>query len=217
MNPVLVAPSFLFRFSAPCYYQQDLWSKDGANLTPRHALTSFAALNGGREFAQVRMGWSEQGLAFRLTVKGKSEPPVSYPARLDASDAFGLWIDTRNTSGIHRASRFCHRFLFLPDGGDRKGDEAYGFMLRINRAKDDPKTYSSAMFPAKCSIKKTGYVLDGFVPSDALSGFDPVEYPRLGFFYAVADRELGWNTWSHGPEFPFAEDPSLWGTLELTK
>jgi hypothetical protein len=44
-----------------------------------------------------------------------------------------------------------------------------------------------------------------------------VEHPRLGFCYAVMDRELGWQTFTVGPEFPFAEDPSLWGTLELEK
>jgi hypothetical protein len=32
----------------------------------------------------------------------------------------------------------------------------------------------------------------------------------------VVDRELGWQTFTVGPEFPFVEDPSLWGTLELT-
>jgi len=31
----------------------------------------------------------------------------------------------------------------------------------------------------------------------------------------VIDRELGWQTCTMGPEFPFDEDPSLWGSLEL--
>jgi hypothetical protein len=33
----------------------------------------------------------------------------------------------------------------------------------------------------------------------------------------VIDRELGWQTFNVGPEFPFQDDPSLWGTLELVK
>jgi hypothetical protein len=37
----------------------------------------------------------------------------------------------------------------------------------------------------------------------------------LGFSYAVMDRELGWQTFTVASEFPFDEDPSLWGTLEL--
>jgi hypothetical protein len=43
-----------------------------------------------------------------------------------------------------------------------------------------------------------------------------VEHPRIGFYFAVMDRELGWQTFSLGPEFPFTADPSLWGTMELT-
>jgi hypothetical protein len=49
------------------------------------------------------------------------------------------------------------------------------------------------------------------------TGFDTEEHSRLGFSYAIVDRELGWQTFSVGPEFPIQEDPSLWGTLELTR
>jgi hypothetical protein len=62
-----------------------------------------------------------------------------------------------------------------------------------------------------------GYLLQACVPAEALTGFDPAEHGRLGFTYAVVDRELGWQTFSIGPEFPFVEDPSLWGTLELVR
>ena len=48
-----------------------------------------------------------------------------------------------------------------------------------------------------------------------MTGFDPEDHPRLGFSYAVTDREMGWQTFSVGPELPFISDPSLWGTLEL--
>jgi hypothetical protein len=41
------------------------------------------------------------------------------------------------------------------------------------------------------------------------------DHTRLGFNYAVIDRELGWQTFSLGQEYPIREDPSLWGTLEL--
>ena len=53
------------------------------------------------------------------------------------------------------------------------------------------------------------------IPADCLTGFDPADYPRLGFSYAVVDRELGWQTFSVGPEYPIQEDPTLWGTMEL--
>ncbi|MGC3967213.1 MAG: hypothetical protein QM775_07540 [Pirellulales bacterium] len=62
-----------------------------------------------------------------------------------------------------------------------------------------------------------GYLLDCLVTPQALTGWDPVENPRLGFTYAVIDREIGTQTFSCGPEFPYHEDPSLWATLELKR
>ena len=60
-----------------------------------------------------------------------------------------------------------------------------------------------------------GYALDAYIPAAALTGFDPDEHGQLGFMYAVLDRELGWQTFNLGPEFPILEDPSVWGTLDL--
>ncbi len=62
-----------------------------------------------------------------------------------------------------------------------------------------------------------GYVLSVFIPQAALTGFNPADHPRLGFTYFVFDRELGQQFFSVGSEFPFASDPSLWGTLELVR
>lgn len=216
MSTRLLSPTFLFRFSADCGYRRPLWSKtNGTDLDEAYRLPNLGGLNSQACFSEVRAGWSEEGIGFRLIVTGKSEPPETNPTRFESSDAIGIWIDTRNTQNIHRASRFCHRFLFLPAGGGRREEEAIGFMMRINRAKEDPKTFNSDFLPAKCTLNKRGYTLDGLIPAKQLSGFDPVEHHRIGFFYAVTDLQMGWNTWFNSPEFPFAEDPSLWGTLDL--
>ena len=50
-----------------------------------------------------------------------------------------------------------------------------------------------------------------------LTGFDPEEHPRLGFTYAVIDRELGEQTFGVGRPMPYQEDPGLWATLELVR
>lgn len=76
---------------------------------------------------------------------------------------------------------------------------------------------SLADVPLRVERIKGGYRLETFLPAAALNGFDPEEHPRLGFFYAVRDLEHGEQTLSVGTEFPFADDPSLWATLELVK
>jgi len=49
-----------------------------------------------------------------------------------------------------------------------------------------------------------------------MTGFDPQEHQKVGFTYAVIDRELGTQAFSCSEEFPYREDPSVWATLELT-
>jgi len=217
MTDQLVSPLFLFRVSVPCWYRRQLWSEDGASLEPRYRLPSFGELEGKSLFADLRMAWSEEGLAFQLTVIGKSHVPWCRADRLEDSDGLHVWIDTRDTRTIHRASMFCHRFSFLPFGTGSGLNSPVARIVPISRAKENPKTLSAGG-PRVCSEKRIGgYALGAMIPASALTGYDPEEYPRLGFSYAITDRELGWQTFTLGAEFPFTSDPSLWGTLELTR
>ncbi len=85
----------------------------------------------------------------------------------------------------------------------------------INRAKENARNVRPELLQAHREKRVDGYVLSAFIPAAALAGFDPSEHTRLGFTYALVDRELGTQTFSCSREFPFQEDPSLWGTLEL--
>jgi hypothetical protein len=216
MSEQLLPPPFLFRYSAPLRRHTPLWSASGANLPEACRLKSFGELEGKPMFADLRAAWSDEGLAFSLAVKGKSQPPWCRDTRIDESDGLQVWIDTRNTQTIHRAGRFCHRFAFLPQGAGRRLDEPVAALLAINRAKESPREIDQRQLRAVSQRTTDGYTLQAFIPTAALTGFAPADHPALGFCYAVIDRELGWQTFALGPEFPFDEDPSLWGTLELT-
>ena len=217
MTETLLAPNFLFRFSVPCRYKAELWSAKDAQLDEKYALPFFGELEGKRRYAELRAAWSEEGLAFSLTVIGKSQPPWCRDSRIEDSDGLQVWIDTRNTQNIHRAGRFCHRFAFLPIGSGRRLDEPVAVLLAINRAKESPREIESGALKIRCQRVNDGYLLEGFIPATALTGFSPADQPAIGFSYAVIDRELGWQTFSVGPELPFVEDPSLWGTLDLVR
>ena len=88
--------------------------------------------------------------------------------------------------------------------------------LLVDRAGKTPIRFARLL---KVTSQKRvgGYVLSAFIPAAALTGFNPADHPRLGFTYFVFDRELGQQYFSLGSEFPFASDPSLWGTLELVR
>jgi hypothetical protein len=215
MSEPLLPPRFLFRFAAPCLTRKPLWAANGAGLDERYRLLDCAQLDGAKPFAEVRTAWSEQGLALAVRVEGKRQAPWCRESRPDDSDGLRVWIDTRDTHNIHRASRFCHQFIFMPAGTGRGLDEPVAEQLLINRAKENARPVRPGVLQVRREKRVDGYVLEGFIPAVALTGFDPQENPRLGFTYAVVDRELGEQTWSCPGEFPYREDPSLWGTLEL--
>lgn len=216
MSEALIPPSFLFRLAVPCYYFDGKWTASGAKLTERHVITSFdAELNLGPRFAELRLGWNEKGLYIHLRATGKKQAPWCRNTRLEDSDGLSLLIDTRNTQNIHRAGRFCHRFVLLPQGSGRLLKDPTAELMEIQRAKESPKPAPKNSLKIVSEKRIDGYILQAFIGAAAITGFDPAEHPRLGFNYAVIDREIGWQTFSLDPSFPFLSDPSLWGTLVL--
>jgi hypothetical protein len=211
----LLPPRYLFRFGVPCRRWEGQWSARGIQLPEECRLPHFGELEGAPVLADVRVGWNEQGLAFNVRAEGKRHTPWCRAMQLDASDGLHVWIDTRDTHNIHRASRFCHRFVFLPCGGGSRGDDAVAGQLMIHRAKEQAKPAKSSQLSVRAKTTSGGYTLEAFIAAEALTGYDPAEHPRLGFMYAVTDRERGDQTFSVGKEFPYEEDPSVWGTLEL--
>jgi len=217
MTDSLLPSRFLFRFSVPCLYREKLWTAQGARLGAKYRLLSLAELEGGASMADVRAGWSEAGLAFTIRVHGKKQTPWCRTTRPEESDGVGLWIDTRDVHNIHRAGRFCHRFVFMPAGGGNRHDRPVAQWMPINRAREHPRAIKAGQIRLRSEILSDGYLLEVFLAAAALTGFDPGEHPRLGFTYAVVDRELGEQTFSVGSPMPYEEDPSLWGTLELVR
>jgi hypothetical protein len=214
MSNDLLTASFLFRFSAPIRKVDREW-RQNVPLGEDHRLPSFTALDDGRRFADVRAAWSERGLVFSVRVSGKKHPPWCRESRLDESDGFHVFIDTRDTKNIHRASRFCHHFVFLPSGGGQRLEQPVAEQVLINRARENANPVRPGMLQIQSEKRVDGYTIDCCVPAEALTGFDPEDYKRLGFFYAVVDRDLGEQMLAYSAEFPFQEDPSLWGTLDL--
>jgi len=216
MTEPLLPSTFLFRFACPFFHKRTMWSDDSVKLGDEHRLPSFGELEGNRIFADVRGGWNEQGLAFWVRVFGKKQLPWCRESRVEDSDCFQVWIDTRATQNIHRAGRFCHRFVFMPGGSGRNFEESTALLMPINRARENPKPPPAGSVALRSEKRIDGYILHTRIDAAALTGFDPREQPRLGFCYAVNDRELGEQTFCVSSEFPFEEDPSLWGALDLT-
>ena len=216
----LVPPRFLFRVAHPCLPVNDMPREQGdrlLDLPEACRLDNFAGPDERRNFAEVRLAWNALGLGLQVEVKGKDQPPQGDAARPRGSDGVTLWIDTRDARASHRASRYCHQFHLLPTGGGPDRDEPAFIQTKINRALQDAPLASANAVPFRSQRQKHGYVVEAFLPSGVLNGFDPDQNRRLGIYYAVRDAELGEQVLSVGPDFPYWEDPSLWSVLELVR
>ncbi|MGL6096645.1 MAG: hypothetical protein ACRC7O_12725 [Fimbriiglobus sp.] len=217
--PSLVPNRFLVRVCHPCPHVPGAPQDDGDHLVdlPESArLQTFAALDGHADFADVRVGWNEIGLAVQVAVAGKRKDPAGDADRPGVADGITLWLDTRDARTSHRASRFCHQFHLLPAGGGPDKDEPAFAQTKINRAQQDAPVCQPADVAFRCHRGAGGYRLEAFLPAAVLAGYDPDQFPRLGVYYHVRDGELGDQFLGVSADFPFADDPSLWEPLELT-
>ncbi len=215
----LIPNRFLFRVAYPCRYVADV-PRDGDDLLDLPddcRIDNFADMDGGRNFADVRLGWNNEGVALQVEVRGKEQMPVGDGAKPRHSDGVSFWIDTRDARSGHRASRYCHQFYFLPTGGGPEQEDPVFVQTNINRAAQDAPLAPAGAVPFQFLRRTGGWRLEAFLPAEVLSGFDPEQNPRLGFYYAIRDAELGEQTLTVGSDFPYADDPSLWGVLVLKR
>jgi hypothetical protein len=220
--PPIIPNRFLVRVAHPCPYIKDAPRRAGKGdhlieLPESARLQNYAELDGLTNFADLRVGWNELGLAVQVEVRGKEQLPTGDADRPRSCDGLSLWIDTRDSRASHRASRYCHHFQFLAAGAGADRDQPFVTQSKINRAQQDAPLANLADIPFRVHRSKGGYRLEAFLSAAALYGFDPQEHPRLGVYYVVRDQERGDQFLSVNWDFPFGDDPSLWAVLELVK
>jgi hypothetical protein len=215
LDPALLPPRQFFRFSADVKRCDPLWTAAGVKLDDRYDLPTLADLDGRPSFAAVRMAWSEAGLAWQVEVAGKSQAPWCRDSRLDESDGLQVWVDTRATFNIHRASRFCHRFACLPCGGGSGGKEPVADQLLINRARENARPVRPRELQVKSAITKSGYRLAMFASSAALGGSLPAPTSRL-HLRAFRSRARSANIF-RGPGVSLRRRPELLGRAQASR
>mgnify|MGYP005857113687 CR=1 FL=1 len=189
-----------------------------APLGEAHRLPDVPGMVDPQRLSAAWVGWSPQGL--RLRVEGRTAPVFNQDQPFRSS-GFQVWIDTRDTRDIHRASRYCSRFLAsLEPSGGRRGAEAWTVQLQrkpIARALAEPPNVALDQVTRHAELlnKGLGWAIDLELPATVVHGFDPEVNRRLGFMLQVFHPLSHDDFWGVGKEFPIGEDPSLWATLEL--
>jgi len=220
MGKALVPQAFWFRLSVPCPRVEDIPRRSARGglleLPPTCAVPDLSALEDRVSWAAVRVAWNPQGLGIAVL----ADAPASKAARnVDRPEGFAnvnLWIDTRDTRNVSRATRFCHRFSArLTLARDLKRLDVELSQRAIARAVADAPICSPDLLCARAELTRAGWLLELFLPARALHGFDPETNRRLGFAYQVSDHEREDQFLGVGRDFPLGENPSLWATLEL--
>ena len=216
----LIPQAFWFRLSIPCPRVDGL-PKSGESgrlldLPESCRVVPTVGLEGREPWSEARVAWNPGGLALQFEVWGKHSKIHHDPYLADASDGVQLWIDTRDTRDVHRATRFCHRFSAMLAPDKAKKTVSVKFEQKpIHRAQVDAPLAKAEAIRTRAEAIKGGWRLEIFLGAEALHGFDPETNRRLGLAYQVSDPGRGDEFLTVGRDFPIGEDPSLWATLEL--
>jgi hypothetical protein len=219
MTKALLPQSFWFRIAAPCPRVEDMPLEDRRKrlleLPDASVLPEGARLEGRSPWAEVRVAWNPRGLGVVVKAEGLGDLKLA----ADRPEGFAevqLWVDTRDTRDVSRATRFCHRFaasLRLRNPGRSLVAEVA--QKPIARAIADPPMARSSQIESRADLTRTGWTLEVFLPAPVLNGFDPETNRRLGFAYQVSDHVREAQFLGVGRDFPIGENPSLWSTIEL--
>lgn len=216
MKP-LVPNRFLFRFELTIHRAKKGLPVNGdvAAWGSHYLLPPLHTIDDEDPIGDVYAAWNEGGLYIGCRVEGKSRALRCDPDNFRQSDCLRLMTDMRDTRDIRRATRFCQHFYFLPAGGGPKGRDACAGTAKISRATQDAPPVSSSDIIVASVVKKSGYMLTACLPAQVLSGFDPAENPRIGFYYMLEDTELGRQSLTVGDNLNWWIDPSTWATAAL--
>ena len=191
-----LSPVQFFSLSWDCPYLK------GA-LRPQsdYRLPSVSDLCAEESFANVYMGWNEEKLSFEIEVQERTE-----------EDSVELFIDTRDLKTKSHVSKFCHHFVFTPD--EREG--FFGRETTRFSGDDVHRLCDSDDLSADVESDAKSYTLKIRIPAECLYGFDPIQFPRMGFTYRINRAKAPPQHFAVlSEEFSIEQHPALWATVKF--
>lgn len=198
-------PLDFFTLSSALYYADSLPKQ---KRSFRIGDTSF--LTGEDPFASVHGCWNQGGLCFEIDVDVPFQKAL-YP-RFRDGDSIELFLDTRDRKSSGFPTRFSHHFLILPQAVD---EISHREITRLHAEETRPLCDPSEIEVSR-NFGRSDYSIRITIGRNALHGYDPATFSRLGFTYRI-------NRFGGEPlHFAVSSEktaverlPSLWGTLQL--
>jgi len=214
---MIVPPSFLFHYQLSVPRIDDLPRKKGGRLQLPDAARVFvpATMNEGAAGFDLRLAWNPDGLGIELIVLGRNSEISGRRHDLKHSDHVLVFVDTRHTANVHRATQFCTALQILPSD-EAAHDQPTVQFIDIAQQRGTHREQDANGAVIAVESVSDGYRMELWIPAEQMPGFAEVpEIGHLGFYIVVEDTELGQLPLSIGDDFPIAHDPSLWLQLKL--
>ncbi len=164
-------------------------------------------------FADMSFCWDESGLYFNVFFKKKCED--SFYPEYQKGDSVEIFIDTRDFKKANSLTEFCHHFVFLPQ---KEGTDVIGHEVTRFPSESAHPLADSSLLTGKTVHKSYSYEMEIVIPAKALTGFDPKQFPQLGFTYRINRYKMPPQHFSVSSKFfSFEMRPELWSSIECVK
>ena len=162
----------------------------------------------------MRGAWHERGFMFEMEVDRLPDPSVGpvYHRSLQ------IFIDTRGSYGIKRANHFCYRLNFSTQQPPAKTASQIqkGRNVAILKANEEPpKIPDEDLLFMVGPLNEKKELWRVLVKGAKLHGFNPVEFPEIGFFFCMYDSKSISIHIARTSSSRFQEDPSHWCRVKL--
>ena len=202
-----LSPAGFVRLSVDIPYSQE--KKVKSPYKKPFLLPHAGALLGEERFADVSMWWHQEGIGLSILVH-KGFEDVSFP---NQGDGIELFFDTRDLKEAGSLHKFCHHFVFLP----KDVDGVVACEMTKMRADDAHPLCDPRLLHIETTFSKKSYEMHIFLYKEALHGFDPQQFDRLGFMYAMHRKNGPSQHLSiSSDEYAIDKYPSLWAFCNLT-
>ncbi len=188
-------------------------------LNDEHAIPPLSSLSNGLGFAKTYLAWTGTGLYFQSRLKppsGKLSVTES-SKHLARTSHISLYIDTRWSPGVHRATSYCHRFDFIINrpSSSEPIQRGHGELNQIQRARAAPTDVHPSQISVGSFLEPDGIEIRAFLKGETLTGYAPDEHQEIGVFFTINDSLLGNQILARTLQSPYFEDPSLWCRAKL--
>lgn len=195
-------------------FQMDCHAVINGKLEKSHLLPALAALSGSYSFAELFLGWDKNGLYCKAKIEGAFEQPNL--SNLLSSDSIELFFDTRDIKTSGFTTRFCHHFFFLPVAVEHQGEWLQAAEITRFRTEDRHELCDPSLLQVETIQNRKETLVNIFIPSATLHGYDPLQFHRLGFTYRINRKNgLRQNFSANSDNFSIESQPSLWSSLNL--